>query len=163
MYVPPAFRDDDLSSIHAAMRAARLANLVTATANGLIATPTFIHKSISGGGPCIDIGVHILDLTLWMMGNPQPVAVSGVAAAPLAHHQGAWASWYDNAIPDTFDVEDFAAAFVRFDNGATLVLEVSWLLHHDTEGEDMQMWLYGDKGGSPRPTRCSNPAMASTS
>ena len=44
-------------------------------------------------------------------------------------------------------MEDFAAAFVRFDNGATLILEVSWLLHHDTEGEDMQMWLYGTKAG----------------
>jgi transcriptional regulator len=39
MYVPPAFRDDDPASIHAAIRAARLANLVTATAEGLIATP----------------------------------------------------------------------------------------------------------------------------
>jgi predicted dehydrogenase len=36
---------------------------------------------------------------------------------------------------------------VRFENGATLVLEVSWLLHHDTVGEDMQMWLYGTEGG----------------
>jgi len=44
-------------------------------------------------------------------------------------------------------VEDFAAAFVRFENGASLILEVSWLLHHDTQGEDMQMWLYGTKGG----------------
>ena len=49
--------------------------------------------------------------------------------------------------PKDFDVEDFAAAFVRFDTGATLMLEVSWLLHHDTEGEDMQMWLYGTEGG----------------
>ena len=39
MYVPPAFRDDDRASLHAAMRAARLASLVTATADGLIATP----------------------------------------------------------------------------------------------------------------------------
>jgi predicted dehydrogenase len=46
-------------------------------------------------------------------------------------------------------VEDFAAAFVRFENGATLILEVSWLLHHHTgeRAEDMQMWLYGTKGG----------------
>lgn len=119
--------------------------------NALIPTPTFIHKSISGGGPCIDIGVHILDLTLWLMGNPRPVAVSGVAAAPLAHQPGAWSTWYDAPIPETYDVEDFAAAFVRFENGATLVLEVSWLLHHPTEGEDMQMWLYGTQGGSHWP------------
>jgi predicted dehydrogenase len=42
--------------------------------NGLIPSPTFIRKEHSGGGPCIDIGVHILDLTLWLMGNPTPVA-----------------------------------------------------------------------------------------
>ena len=119
--------------------------------NALIPTATFIHKSVSGGGPCIDIGVHILDLTLWLMGNPRPVAVSGVAAAPLAHHAGAWSTWHDAPVPATYDVEDFAAAFVRFENGSTLVLEVSWLLHHDTEGEDMQMWLYGTEGGSHWP------------
>jgi len=49
------------------------------------------------------------------------------------------------------DVEEFASAFVRFENGATLILEVSWLLHHDTPGEDMQMWLYGTDGGSHWP------------
>jgi predicted dehydrogenase len=112
--------------------------------------PGFILKRHSGGGPCIDIGVHILDLTLWFMGNPQPVAVTGVARAELGHQKGAFSVW-GGPIPPEFDVEDFAAAFVRFDNGATLILEVSWLLHHDTGGEDMQMWLYGTKGGSHWP------------
>ena len=81
------------------------------------------------------------------MGNPKPVAVTGVAKAPLAHHDGVFAAWSGDPVPADFDVEDFAAAFVRFENGATLVLEVSWLLHHDIEGEDMQMWLYGTEGG----------------
>ena len=39
MYVPPAFRDDDLASLHATMRAVRFCSFVTATAEGLIATP----------------------------------------------------------------------------------------------------------------------------
>ena len=39
MYVPPAFREDDLPTLHATMRAARLASLVTATDEGLVATP----------------------------------------------------------------------------------------------------------------------------
>lgn len=39
MYVPPAFRLEELPEIHAAMRAARLPSLVTATAEGLMATP----------------------------------------------------------------------------------------------------------------------------
>ena len=117
---------------------------------GSPATPGFIHKKNSGGGCCIDIGVHILDLNLWFMGNPQPVTVTGVARAALAHQKGAFSTWA-GAIPKSFDVEDFAAAFVRFDNGATLILEVSWLLHHDTQGEDMQMWLYGTQAGAHWP------------
>jgi predicted dehydrogenase len=115
------------------------------------ARPGFIYKKHSGGGACLDIGVHILDLTLWFMDNPEPVAVSGVAKAPLAHHPGAFSAWGSGPVPQGMDVEDFAAAFVRFENGATLILEVSWLLHHDTPGEDMQMWLYGTKGGSHWP------------
>jgi len=113
--------------------------------------PGFIMKEHSGGGPCIDIGVHILDLTLWMMGNPRPVSVTGVTQAKLAHQKGAFSIW-GGPIPKTFDVEEFAAGFVRFANGATLVIEVSWLLHHKTQGEDMQMWLYGDKAGAHWPS-----------
>ena len=111
----------------------------------------FILKEHSGGGPCIDIGVHILDLTLWFMGNPEPVAVTGVARAELANQKGTFSQWGRKEIPTEYDVEDFAAAFVRFENGATLILEVSWLLHHDTQGEDMQMWLYGTEGGAHWP------------
>ncbi|WP_159349549.1 FMN-binding negative transcriptional regulator [Roseomonas harenae] len=39
MYVPPAFREEDITALHGTMRGARLANLVTATAEGLLATP----------------------------------------------------------------------------------------------------------------------------
>ena len=113
--------------------------------------PGFIYKKNSGGGPCIDIGVHILDLTLWFMGNPKPISVSGVAGAPLAMHDGAFSTWGGTLVPKDMDVEDSAFAFVRFETGATLMLEVSWLLHHDTQGEDMQMWLYGTEGGSHWP------------
>lgn len=113
--------------------------------------PGFIMKKHSGGGPCIDIGVHILDLTLWFMGMPDPVSVTGVARAGLAKLPGAFSQWGNAVIPPEYDVEDYAVAFVRFANGANLVLEVSWMLHHDTEGDDMQMWLYGTKGGSQWP------------
>ncbi|MBI5832570.1 MAG: Gfo/Idh/MocA family oxidoreductase [Armatimonadetes bacterium] len=112
--------------------------------------PGFYLKKLSNGGPCIDIGVHILDLTLWMMGNPKPVAVSGITQDKLVKQPGAFSMW-GGEIPKEFDVEEMAAAFVRFDNGATLMLEVSWQLHHDTMGEDMQMWLYGDKAGAHWP------------
>ena len=113
--------------------------------------PTFTSKKLSGGGPCIDIGVHILDLTLWMMGHPKPVAVSGHSRTALAKKKGAFSVWGGGDVPSEIDVEDFAAAFVRFESGATLVLEVSWFLHHDTAGEDMQMWLYGTEAGAHWP------------
>ena len=45
----------------------------------------FTTKKMSGGGPLIDLGVHVLDLTLWLMGNPAPAAVTGVARAEIAH------------------------------------------------------------------------------
>lgn len=116
--------------------------------NGFIPSGSFLQKQHSGGGPCIDIGVHVLDLTLWLMGNPTPAAVTGVAKAPLAFQPGQFAAWFGTPVDQSiWDVEDFAAAFVRFENGATLVIEVSWLLHHDIQGEDMQIWLYGTQGG----------------
>ena len=115
--------------------------------NWLPARPGFIYKKNSGGGPCIDIGVHILDLTLWMMGHPKPVAVSGVTQDKLSKLPGAFSGWGLAPVPADMDVEEFAAAMVRFENGASLILEVSWLLNHLTEGEDMQMWLYGTGGG----------------
>lgn len=113
----------------------------------------FLMKANSGGGATIDIGVHILDLTLWFMGNPKPVSVTGVARTELAKQPGAFSRWgnYDRIPPDMMDVEELALGFVRFENGATLILEVSWMLHHDTEIEDMQMWLYGKDGGSHWP------------
>lgn len=117
-----------------------------------IPTQTFVYKKNAGGGACIDIGVHILDLTLWMMGHPKPVAVSGVARTELAKREKVFSVWNPGDMPQDMDVEEFAAAFVRFDNGATMMLECAWILHHDTIDEDMQMWLYGTKGGSHWPS-----------
>ena len=82
-----------------------------------------------------------------MMDHPKPVAVSGVTQDKLSKLPGAYSGWGLAPVPADMDVEEFAAAMVRFDNGASLILEVSWLLNHLTEGEDMQMWLYGTGGG----------------
>ncbi len=112
--------------------------------------PGFIHKKFSSGGATLDIGVHVLDLALWFMGNPKPVTVSGATRTELATQEGAFSLWGGD-IPPGFDVDEFAAAFVRLDNGATLIVEVSWLLHHP-EPESVQAWLYGTKGGGHWPS-----------
>jgi predicted dehydrogenase len=106
---------------------------------------TFIEKRLSGGGPGFDIGVHVLDLAYWFMGAPTPVSVTATTAAKLAHRTdlgGGWGDW-DRA---KFDVEDFAAGFVRFDNGAVLLLEASWLLFQP-EAELVRLQCFGAHGG----------------
>ena len=109
----------------------------------------FIDKTISGGGPTIDIGVHILDLTLHLMGHPQPVSVTGITPQKLAKRtdiRGWWGEW-DR---DKITVEDFAAGFVRFDNGAALTLECSWLANIK-EQEFTKITLMGTQAGAEWP------------
>jgi predicted dehydrogenase len=99
----------------------------------------FGTKALSGGGPLIDLGVHRLDLALWFMGYPKPSWVMAGAynhiASRIAKEQG-----------KTYDVEDFAAAFMQFKNGATLELEASWA-GNIKERELMETRLLGTKGG----------------
>ena len=49
MYIPPAFRDDDTASLHAVIKASRLANLITATDEGLVGTPLPLFLDDSEG------------------------------------------------------------------------------------------------------------------
>jgi predicted dehydrogenase len=110
---------------------------------------TFIEQRLSGGGPGLDLGVHVLDLVYWFLGAPQPVSVSACTDARLAHRDdltSAWGDW-DR---ERFDVEDFAAAFIRFANGAALTLEASWLLFQP-ERELTRLQCYGTRGGAVWP------------
>jgi len=111
--------------------------------------PTFIYKRFSGGGPLLDIGVHILDLALHLMGFPKPVAVMGSAVTKLAHRKDMFSEW-GNWDRKGFDVEDFACGLVRFANGATLILETSWLLN-TKEREDFNVRLFGTEAGFAYP------------
>ena len=99
----------------------------------------FGTQALAGGGPLIDLGVHRLDLALWLMGYPKPTWVMGSSynaiATDLAQKAG-----------KTFDVEDLAAGFIRFENGATLALEASWAANIQ-EAELMETRLLGTKAG----------------
>ena len=120
---------------------------------GFPTRPSFWAKKHAGGGPCIDIGVHVLDLTLWLMGNPKPVTVSGIARTEMADKPGMFSSWGRGPVPEEHDVEDFAAGFVRFENGATMVIETSWILNHEADAGGFHYWLYGTEGGIEHPNR----------
>lgn len=99
----------------------------------------FGQKAMAGGGPLIDLGVHRLDLALWLMGYPKPVWVMGSTynhiATEIARREG-----------KAFDVEDLAVGMVKFANGATLIVEASWAANIK-ERELMETRLLGTKGG----------------
>ena len=112
----------------------------------------FTQKERSGGGPLIDLGVHMLDLALWFMGNPRPVSVTGSVYSEF-HEQMSARTGTD------VDVEDLATAFIRLDNGATIVLDVSWMSHIE-ESDLVYTQLFGRDGGA-KITRSGTPVSGS--
>lgn len=115
----------------------------------------FTTKELSGGGPLIDLGVHMIDLTMWLMGNPTPVAVSGCAFNKFANSEeisdSAESKYGDKNADGIFDVEDLAMGFIRFDNGACLQIEFSWA--SNIQAEEQFVELRGSKAGSAWSTR----------
>jgi predicted dehydrogenase len=111
---------------------------------GIPSWGVFTQKDKQGGGPLIDIGVHILDLTLWLMGHPKPISASGMVTTRFGKRSdilGLLGQWD----PEKFTVEDFGVGFIRFENGATLTLETSFAAN--LEKEIFNCDLYGTEGG----------------
>lgn len=107
----------------------------------------FTQKGVSGGGPLIDIGVHMLDLSLWLMGNPKPVAVSGATFAAFGPSKKGIGSWGKPDWSGYCDVEDMAMALIKMEDGSALTLEVSWAVHMDTDAVPY-IHLLGSEGGA---------------
>ncbi|WP_141503418.1 Gfo/Idh/MocA family protein [Paenibacillus luteus] len=102
----------------------------------------------SGGGPLIDIGVHVIDLCWYMMGRPKPVSVSANTYHKLGNRSNVeHLSFYQAADYDAEKntVEDMANALIRFENGASLLVDVSFTLH--AKSNEGTVKLYGEKGG----------------
>ena len=112
----------------------------------------FTTKAQSGGGPLIDLGVHMIDLAMWLMGNPTPVAVSGCTYFKFADSDvsdSVNSKFGDKMAGGTFDVEDLAMGFIRFDNGACLQIEFSWASNVEREKNFVE--LRGTKAGASWP------------
>lgn len=110
----------------------------------------FGDVSRSGGGPMIDLGVHVIDLTRYLAGNPLPVSVFGATYYKLGDRKGIkGAAGYvatSASKDDVCDVEDFAAAMVRYDNGMTLSIETSYSLNLKSDQGCIE--LFGTKAGA---------------
>lgn len=107
----------------------------------------FTRKELAGGGPMMDLGVHMLDMALYLLGEPAGRTVSASAYAEFGPRGlGGWSFQNASAVTGGFDVEDLATAFVRLDDGATLLLESSWAqwIPHDR----CYVELYGTERGA---------------
>jgi predicted dehydrogenase len=146
----------DIQELKAVIDAGRLGRPYYAKAWWLRRTgiPTvgswFTRAELAGGGPLVDIGVHVLDYSLFLLGNPDVRAVSastydllasaGFGSSPTSAKTGATDA-------KTFDVEDLASVFMRLDDGGTLLVEASWAAHR-RDGDEFGITLYGTDGGA---------------
>lgn len=111
----------------------------------------FTSKEAAGGGPLIDLGVHVLDMALYVLGNPTVATISAATYAEIGSQgRGNWPGRRQRFIPDGhtgFEVEDLATAFLRFEDGGTLLLEASWASFTEM-GDDFGLQVYGANGGA---------------
>lgn len=101
----------------------------------------FHRKELNGGGCLCDLGVHMIDAAMWLMGTPRIEAVSGSAASYLARNEtGVLSSLAESGAPagvssarvyqpQEFEVEEFAAGSVRFEGGLRMNFKTSWALN----------------------------------
>ena len=119
---------------------------------------TFHMKKISCGGAFVDIGVHMLDALLWLMGNPEIESVNGTVMQNHKNELGSLTS--SGALtgnvdsirkfnPDEMDVEDFSCGTLKFKNGANVSFKVAWAANMP-ESSDIR--LTGDRAGIDLPS-----------
>jgi predicted dehydrogenase len=105
----------------------------------------FHVKERSGGGPLLDLASHMLDVTWWLMGRPEPVSASGCTFAKLGvagKSMGTWGVGYGDG---PVDIEDLAIGLIRFKDGKSLFVDVSWALNSPPVHS---CYLYGTEAGA---------------
>ena len=122
-----------------------------------IPNSTFIEKSTGGIGALGDIGCYSLDMVLNAIGYPKPLTVTGYTSnffgtTEMYMKPDRFHTAKENA--ERFDVDDFAAAFIRLEGGIILDFRISWAMHLDTPGDTV---ILGKKAALRIPsTECWN-------
>lgn len=108
----------------------------------------FSDKKRSGGGPVIDLGVHVIDLVRYVTGKPKAISVYASTFNYLGMKPNIKGMDKYNSLDysEYNDVEDAATALIKYDNGMTLSFETSWVLH--TKESHNYLNIYGDKAGT---------------
>jgi len=105
----------------------------------------FGRKDLQGGGPMIDIGVHVIEMAQYVMGSPKPIAASGNTWTYMGNKKSDVVSQWPNWDYKTYTVEDLAIGQIRFENGAILQIEASFVAH--IKEDVWNFTLMGDNGG----------------
>lgn len=122
-----------------------------------IPNSTFIEKKTAAIGALGDIGCYSLDMVLNAIGYPKPLTVTGVVSNFFGTNEkyqnpDKFHTAKENA--DRFNVDDFAAAFIRLEGGIVLDFRIAWAMHMDTPGDTL---IFGKKAALRIPsTDCWN-------
>ncbi len=112
----------------------------------------FTTKKHSGGGPLIDLGVHVIDLALHLAGHPKVERVSGVTwskfGTPISDYKftSMWAG--PPKLEGTFDVEDGATALLRCGGGLTIEVNVTWAANIPEGSTKDGISVWGTRAGT---------------
>jgi predicted dehydrogenase len=107
----------------------------------------FTSRELAGGGPLIDLGVHVLDMALYLLNEPSVISVSAATYAELGPRGRGARSDKRTMEVGGYEVEDLATAFIRLSDGVTLLLEASWAVY-GRSADDYGVILYGTEGGA---------------
>ncbi|MFB7138749.1 Gfo/Idh/MocA family protein [Gottfriedia sp. NPDC056225] len=113
--------------------------------NGIPGWGTFTNKEIQGGGPLIDLGIHMLDAALYVLDYPKVKKVTAKMFKKIGHkkNEGAFGKWD----PSKFEVEDSLFSHIELENGCLIQLETSFALNIKEKSE-MNVELCGDEAGA---------------
>ena len=111
---------------------------------------TFIEKRTAGIGALGDIGCYSLDMVLNALDYPKPLTVSGYKS----NYFGTSTKVLSDEDAARFDVDDFAAAFIRLEGDIILDFRIAWAMNINTPGDTI---ILGTEGGLRIPsTDCWN-------
>ncbi|HID05922.1 MAG TPA: Gfo/Idh/MocA family oxidoreductase [Armatimonadetes bacterium] len=112
----------------------------------------FAQRKQAGGGALLDVGVHLIDLAWWLMGNPEPVSASGATFQKIALEDLKPGGWQPADVKEgltsygEFEVDEFATGMIRFDNGAVMSFDIAWMLNIKQESV-LSVDVYGTDAG----------------
>ncbi|MCE7948014.1 MAG: gfo/Idh/MocA family oxidoreductase [Chloroflexi bacterium CFX4] len=116
---------------------------------GIPGSGWFSQKHMAGGGALIDLGVHMLDMTLWLLGFPRVQTVSGHVTSYFGGRGlKVWGSprWVNDASAEAFSVDDGAVGFLRCEGDLAINLHASWAEHRQPREDIIRLELSGTEG-----------------